>query len=329
MRSRCVSALAAAALLGAVGACGDSGSSSTSAGGSCAPVKGDQLVVLADDKKLQQAENVVPAVNAGAAKASPALVPVLNKVSSVLDTPRLIELNRQTDVERVTPKNAAKDFVAKHNLTEGLEKGSGSVKVGTQGFSESQTMGEIYVAVLNAAGFSASTKTVGPRPTYAPALSKGSDVTVVPDYLGSLTEYYNRLDNGPTAKPLASGDVDKTLAALKKLAGKQNVVVGEPAEAQDQNAFAVTDAFADKYKVKTLSELAKACSGGVILGAPAECTSERQPQCAPGLEKTYGLKITKFVPSGAAGSAQVKTFAKTGRIVLALVLSSDGTLQQG
>jgi len=327
MRSRFVFGIAAAALLTTMSACGDSGSS-TSAAGSCAPVKGDVLVVLEDDKKLQQAENIIPAVNAAAAKASPALLPVLNKVSSILDTPKLIELNKQTDIERVTPKNAAKAFVEKNKLTEGLEKGSGAVKVGTQGFSESQTMGEIYVAVLNAAGFTASTKTIGPRPTYAPALSKGSDVTVVPDYLGSLTEYFNKLDNGPTAAPKASGDVDKTLAALKDLAAKHNVVVGEPADAQDQNAFAVTTAFADKYKVKTLSELAKSCSGGVILGAPAECTSEQQPQCAPGLKKTYGLKISKFVPGGSAGSAQVKTFAKTGRVALALVLSSDGTLQQ-
>lgn len=328
MQTRFVLGLAAAALLTTVTACGDSGSSSGSAAGSCAPVKGDALVVLQDDKKLQQAENIIPAINAAAAKASPALLPVLNKVSSVLDTKKLIELNKQTDIERVTPKNAAKAFVEANKLTEGLEKGSGSVKVGTQGFSESQTMGEIYVAVLNAAGFTASTKTVGPRPTYAPALSKGSDVQVVPDYLGSLTEYFNKAANGPTAPPKASGDVDATLAGLKELAAKQNVVVGEPADAQDQNAFAVTKAFADKYKVKTLSELAKTCSAGVILGAPAECTSEQQPQCAPGLKKTYGLKISKFVPAGSAGSAQVKTFAKTGRVALALVLSSDGTLQQ-
>lgn len=327
MQSRFVLGMAAVAVLTTMSACGTSGSS-TSSSSSCAPVKGDQLVVLTDDKKLQQAENILPAVNATAAKASPALVPVLNKVSSVLDTKKLIELNKQTDIERVTPKNAAKAFVDANKLTEGLEKGSGPVKVGTQGFSESQTMGEIYVAVLNAAGFSASVKTVGPRPTYAPALSKGTDVTVVPDYLGSLTEYYNKADNGPTAKAVASGDVDKTLAALKALAAKHSVVVGEPAEAQDQNAFAVTKAFADKHKVKTLSELAKTCSGGVILGAPAECTSDQQPQCAPGLKSTYGLKISKFVPSGSAGSTQVKTFAKTGRVALALVLSSDGTLQQ-
>ncbi|MGB9378298.1 MAG: glycine betaine ABC transporter substrate-binding protein [Mycobacteriales bacterium] len=320
--------MTAAALLTTLSACGSSGSSTKAAGGECAPVKGDALVVLQDDKKLQQAENIIPAVNAGTATKSPTLLPVLNKVSSVLDTAKLIALNKQTDIERVTPKNAAKAFVDANKLTEGLEKGSGTIKVGTQGFSESQTMGEIYVAVLNAAGFTASTKTVGPRPTYAPALSKGSDVQVVPDYLGSLTEYFNKTDNGPTAPAKASGDVDKTLTALKELAAKHQVVVGEPAEAQDTNAFAVTKAFADKHKVKTLSELAKTCTGGVILGAPAECTSDQQPQCAPGLKATYGLKISKFVPSGSAGSAQVKTFAKTGRVALALVLSSDGTLQQ-
>ena len=327
MQSRFALGLAAVALLSSLSACGDEGSSSSGAA-ACAGVKGKQLVVLEDDKKLQQAENIIPAVNAKAALASPAILAALDKVSSVLDTPKLIELNKQTDVERVTPKNAAKAFVEKEKLTEGLEKGSGEVKVGTQDFSESQTMGEIYVAVLNAAGFKASTKKAGARPVYAPILSKGGDITVVPDYLGSLAEYFNRLDNGATAPAKASGDVDTTLAALKDLAGKHNVVVGEPAEAQDQNAFAVTREFADKYKVKTLSELADKCKGGVVLGAPAECTSEQQPQCAPGLKKTYGLKVSKFVPAGSAGSTQVKTFTQTGRVALALVLSSDGTLQQ-
>ncbi len=323
-------ALIPAFTLVALAGCGTSGSSKPAAGGSsgCGPVKGTQLVVLADDKKLQQAENILPAVNAKKAASSPALLPALNKVSAALDTATLIGLNKQTDIARVTPINAAKDFVDKNKLTDGLAKGSGSVSVGTQGFSESQTMGQIYVAVLNAAGFSASTKTVGARPVYQPSLGKGAGIDVVPEYLGSLTEYYNRTDNGPSAKAVASGDVQATLTALKAMAVKHGVVVGEPAAAQDQNAFAVTKAFADKHKVKTLSELATACPGGVVLGGPAECTSPKQPQCAPGLKSTYGLKYTKFVPAGEAGTATVKTFMKTGRVTLGLVLSSDGTLQQ-
>src|SRR5262245_35532874 len=54
---------------GALAACGDKGSSGTkqpsgaAAGAGCAPVAGDALVVLADDKHLQNADNVIAAIH--------------------------------------------------------------------------------------------------------------------------------------------------------------------------------------------------------------------------------------------------------------------------
>jgi osmoprotectant transport system substrate-binding protein len=48
-------------------ACGEKGSSGTAApqasGAGCAPVAGDTLVVLDDDKKLQTADNIIAVVN--------------------------------------------------------------------------------------------------------------------------------------------------------------------------------------------------------------------------------------------------------------------------
>ena len=74
--------IAALAVVLATAACGSSGSSGTggeprpaaprASGKACAPVAGDQLVVLKDDKDLQNADNIVPAVNAAAAQANPA-----------------------------------------------------------------------------------------------------------------------------------------------------------------------------------------------------------------------------------------------------------------
>ena len=76
-RIRFIAPLIAAVALTA--ACGDSGSSGTgggsessgnASGDACAPVAGDKLVVLEDDKRLQNADNVIPAVNAAFARAS-------------------------------------------------------------------------------------------------------------------------------------------------------------------------------------------------------------------------------------------------------------------
>ncbi len=103
-RTRLLLPLALAAALTA--ACGESGSSGTggdaeatggSSGEACAPVAGDQLVVLEDDMNLQNADNVVPAVNAAFAEANPAVLPALDAVSAELTTDQLIELNAAVD----------------------------------------------------------------------------------------------------------------------------------------------------------------------------------------------------------------------------------------
>src|SRR5512142_1525388 len=112
-------------------ACGKSGSSGTkkptvAKGAGCAPVAGKGLVVLTDDKLLQTSDNVVPAVNANAG--TPSLLAALNRVSALLDTPKLIALNKAVDIERKTPQVAAQELAAANKLTSGITKdSSGSV----------------------------------------------------------------------------------------------------------------------------------------------------------------------------------------------------------
>lgn len=331
---------ASALLMGlALSACGDSGSSGTKAasstpapaasGGSdsaspagqaCAPVAGDALVALTDDKGLQTVDNIIPAINAKVAK--PPLTDALDKVSAVLTSDKLIALNKSTDVDRKTPPNAAKDFVAAEKLADGLSGGSGKIVVGAANFSENQTLANIYAQVLTAAGYDASVKTVGSREIYEPALEKG-DLQVVPEYAGTLTEFLNKSVNGAGATPIASGDLQATVDGLTQLGTKQGLSFGKPAEAADQNTFAVTTAFADKYGVKTLSDLAAACTSGLVLGGPPECPD--RPFCQPGLESTYSLKFDSFTALDAGGPLS-KTALKQGKVALALVFSSDAAL---
>jgi osmoprotectant transport system substrate-binding protein len=332
MRARRSMALTAAGLLAAVGflaGCGEKGSSGTqapatgaAAGAGCAPVAGQELVVLDDDKKLQTVDNVIPAVNAKASK--PELIAALDKVSAALDTPKLVGLNKAVDVDRKTPKVAAQDFATQANLTAGITKGGGGkVTVGAANFSENETLGELYKIALTAAGFDVTVQRIGNRELYEPALERG-EVHVVPEYAGTLTEFLNKKVNGASAQPMASGDLEKTVAALKDLGSKKGLVFGTASAAADQNAFAVTKAFADKNGVKSLSDLASKCSGAAtILGGPPECP--QRPFCQPGLEKTYGLKFGPFTSLDSAGP-QTKTALRTGKITVGLVLSSDGSL---
>jgi len=333
-RFRTILPIAALAAVLSTAACGQSGSSGTgggaaasgsSSGNACAPVAGSQLVVLDDDKGLQNADNIVPAVNAAAANANPALLGALNTVSAKLTEDDLIGMNKAVDIDRKTATDVAAAYVSDNKLGSGVSGGSGSVVVGAADFSESQVLANVYADTLKAAGFDATVQTVGNRELYLPALERG-EIQAFPEYLATVTDIINKAVN-PNAEAVASSSVDNTLAALKPLAAQVGLVFGDPAKATDQNAFAVTKEFADKLGVTTLSELADACAdGSLTLGGPGECPT--RPQCQLGLQDTYGLKFAGFSEYDAGGPL-TKAAIQKGDVSMGLVFSSDGSLAQG
>ncbi|WP_434975504.1 ABC transporter substrate-binding protein [Streptomyces mesophilus] len=75
------------------------------------------LVLLEDDKNLQNADNVLPVVNtkdAGAKEIADALA----KLTQTLTTEDLTELNRKVDAERVKEADAAKEYLESKGLIE-------------------------------------------------------------------------------------------------------------------------------------------------------------------------------------------------------------------
>jgi osmoprotectant transport system substrate-binding protein len=164
-------------------------------------------------------------------------------------------------------------------------------------------------------------KNVTNREVYGPALERG-EITVFPEYVGTFAEYLNQRQNGPDAEPVASGDLDETVEALRPLAEEAGLTVLEPSEAADQNAFAVTREFAEDNDLRTLSDLADV-EGELVLGGPPECPT--RPFCQPGLEETYGIEFAGFV-SLDAGGPLTKSALQQGRIQIGLVFSSDGSL---
>jgi osmoprotectant transport system substrate-binding protein len=311
--------------------CGNAGSSGTKApaagasGAGCAPVAGNRLVVLEDDKKLQNSDNVVPAVSAKAAK--PDLIAALDKVSAALDTPKLIALNKAVDVDRKTPKVAAEEFAASAKLTDGISRGAGGkVIVGAANFSENQTLGELYRVALSAAGYDVTVQQIGNRELYEPALEKG-EIQVVPEYAATLADFLNPKVNGANAPSISAPEIDKTMSGLKTTGDKVGITFGKPSAAQDQNAFAVTKEFADKYGLRTLSDLASKCSGSAtVLAGPPECP--QRPMCQAGLVRVYNFNAGTF-SSLDAGGTQTKSALRTGAASVGLVLSSDGELAAG
>lgn len=198
----------------------------------------------------------------------------------------------------------------------------GSVVVGGQDFTESQVLAAIYQKLLEDQGYSVQTKLVTTRDVYLPELSNGN-VDIVPDYLAGLTDFLNTEANGPDAPLVSSNDPQATLEALEPLAEDKGISILPPSEATDQNAFFVTQEFAEDNDLETLSDLA-ALGEPIKLGAPPDC--EGRADCEGGLTDVYGLEISEIVPLDFA-SAQVKDAVANGEVQLGETGTTDGTLE--
>ncbi len=195
------------------------------------------------------------------------------------------------------------------------------LRIAAFNFGESKIMASLYQGMLEEAGVTVEVSELSSREVIAPALQEGA-VDIVPEYLGTYTEFLNKQVNGPEAPPVANSNVEQTLAAGRRLSEPLGVALAEPALAADQNAFAVTREFAEEHGLVTVSDLAALSqSQPLVLGGPPECPT--RPFCQPGLEEVYGAQIEEFVSLDAGGPLTKQALAQ-GAIEVGLVFSSDG-----
>src|SRR4051794_41595969 len=150
----------------------------------------------------------------------------------------------------------------------------------------------MYADLLEKAGFTVNLKTVASQEIFQSSLEKGS-IAVVPEYAATYANSMQTAVTGKQSPNAASPDLDTTVANLEKYLPKKGLTHLDAAQAVDQNAFAVTQGFADKNNLKTLTDLGKS---GVSekLGAPPE--SPTRPFCHPGLVDTYNAKVLVLTP---------------------------------
>ncbi|MFD5792006.1 ABC transporter substrate-binding protein [Streptomyces diastatochromogenes] len=195
--------------------------------------------------------------------------------------------------------------------------------IGSAGFTESDLLAQLYAQLLNQAGYKTSLLTVANRELYEPALESGQ-IDAVPEYAATLADWLNAKTHGADATPVGSPDLDTTMKALRELAAPRGLTVLPPGRAVDQNAFAVTAAYARQHHLKTLSDLG-ASKLKVRLAAGDECV--QRPYCEPGLKKVYGIDITGIDPKG-VGTTQAKRAVQDGRDQMVLTTTTDATLDQ-
>jgi osmoprotectant transport system substrate-binding protein len=200
------------------------------------------------------------------------------------------------------------------------DKASKTVVIGSAPFSESVIVANMYAGALQADGYQVTVrKGLGQREIYLPALQKGgadNGIDLVPEYVGTLLEFVNK-NAGE-----ASGNLDQSVTRLRARLDEIGLTALNPSPAADQNAFAVTQATADRLRLKRISDLGPHAAN-MTLGAGPECPT--RPFCQPGLEQTYGLKFKTFRPLDSGGPKTMEALAK-GDIDVGLVFSSDGAV---
>ncbi|GAB3661243.1 hypothetical protein GCM10027596_21120 [Nocardioides korecus] len=210
-------------------------------------IKANGFVILSDPKSNFAAQNVVPIINK--AKASDGVKQVLNGISAKLTTSGLGQLIGQVANDKKDPAAVAAAWLKSNGLDASGTSASGTtLTVGSANFPENVILADIYAKALEAQGATVSTKlNIGSREKYYPALKSGS-LDLFPEYSGTILTY---LDKNATA----TSPTDVAAALAKALPA--NLVALKTSQAQDSDAVVVTKQTAQKYKLKSIADLAK------------------------------------------------------------------------
>jgi osmoprotectant transport system substrate-binding protein len=210
-------------------------------------IAANDFVILEDPKSNFAAQNVVPIIAKD--KATDGVKQVLNGIQAKLTTENLGKLLGQVVNDKADPADVAKGFLSDNGLdATGTSAKGVNLTVGSANFPENVILAEIYAQALQAQGATISKKlNIGARPKYWESLKQGS-LDLFPEYTGSILVYIDKTSTATSP--------DDVYAALGK-ALPSNLVALDQAEAQDSDAIVVTKQTADKFKLKTIEDLAK------------------------------------------------------------------------
>lgn len=188
-----------------------------------------------------------------------------------------------------------------------------AIRVGAFGFTESEILAELYSQALETKGYPIDpVLNAGPRELVQPALAEGL-IDVVPEYAGSALAF---LTLGALE---GSASVTETHDALTRVVAPFGVIALAAAPAQDANAIVVTQATADRFGLRDISDLIFA-GPRLLFGGPPECAQRRL--CLVGLESVYGLSFREFIPLDSGGPLTLQAL-RSGGIDVALLFTTD------
>jgi osmoprotectant transport system substrate-binding protein len=163
-----------------------------------------------------------------------------------------------------------------------------SLTIGSKNFPEQEILGEIYTQALAAAGYKAKSDLSLGSETVALKTLKAGKISGYPEYASTaLTAFFGlepeEVPSGATAAWEKSNEEFE----------KEGLTAFKPTPFASANAVGLLKSTAEKYHLKTISDLEGVSEELSLYGSP-EC--EERIDCLAGLEKYYGLKFKEFKP---------------------------------
>ena len=159
-----------------------------------------------------------------------------------------------------------------------------AVTVGSANFAESALLAEVYAQALEAKGYRVTRRfNLGDRETYYEQVRTGQ-IDVIPEYTGALAV---KLD--PSSSAATAAQVDAVLAR----ALPPQLEMLDSARAEDKDTVTVTKKTANRYGLRTISDL-KPVAGALVMGGSPEFQTRHQGLV--GLRGTYGLSFRSYQP---------------------------------
>ena len=152
-----------------------------------------------------------------------------------------------------------------------------SITIADKGFSESQLIAQLYAKALAANGYNVTVKSLGSSAIADAAVRKG-DIDMYPEY--TETAYVTILKRKRGASPA------KVAAAIKTAYAKRGLSTFAAAPFNNDNEVACTKAAVKKYKLTTLSSLAKVADKITYSANPEHLT---RADGLPLLATAYGI----------------------------------------
>ena len=190
-----------------------------------------------------------------------------------------------------------------------------TLTIASKNFTEEFILGEIYAQALEAGGYKIRRRlNLGSEKIAFRAVKTGK-VDAYPEYTGTALTTFFGVKTNEIPK-----DEQEAYDQAKASFAKQHLTALPPTPFTDSNAVGMTQTRAQELGIKTISDL-KAKASRLTLSGSKECRT--RSDCKLGLERVYGLRFKRFLPTELEDRHSVLT---EGRADVSIVFSTDGQI---